>query len=137
MSDCFTRVLSLLVCRRRSPLWTTSSPRQRTRSLFRSCNITSHRIRRLPAQFGTLATRDMLDTLRTTLGHLIEGTPEGIIDHIRTYEAAGLDELMIDWFDLEDIQGLQVLAEEILPHVSTKPATLLLETVQATSRRRS
>jgi len=88
--------------------------------------------RLMPAQFGTLATREMLDTLWTTLGHLIEGTPQQIIDHIRTYEAAGLDELMIDWFDCDDIQGLQVLAEEILPHFSTKPATRLLETEPAT-----
>jgi alkanesulfonate monooxygenase SsuD/methylene tetrahydromethanopterin reductase-like flavin-dependent oxidoreductase (luciferase family) len=109
--------MDLVVC------WRDEAELERRIGIFR---------RLLPAQFGTLATRQMLDTLRTTLGHLIEGTPEAIIGQIRTYEAAGLDELMIDWFDLDDIQGLQVLAEEVLPHVSTNPATLRPERLRAT-----
>ncbi len=87
--------------------------------------------RLLPTQFGALATRDMLEAVRTTLGHLIDGSPAAIVDYIRAYESAGLDELMIDWFDLDDPDGLRVLAEEILPHVSTKLQTRVLESVWA------
>jgi len=62
---------------------------------------------------------------------LIDGSPAAIVDYIRAYESAGLDELMIDWFDLDDAEGLRVLAEEILPHVSTKLQTRVLESVWA------
>ena len=37
------------------------------------------------------------------------------MDQIRAYDAAGMDELMVDWFDCDDLEGLHVLADEILP----------------------
>ena len=36
-------------------------------------------------------------------------------------QAAVLDELIIQWFGMEDLAGLQLLAEQVLPHVATQP----------------
>jgi alkanesulfonate monooxygenase SsuD/methylene tetrahydromethanopterin reductase-like flavin-dependent oxidoreductase (luciferase family) len=45
----------------------------------------------------------------------ITGTPDEVIAQLRTYIAAGVDELVIQWFDPADVEGLQFLAEEVLP----------------------
>ena len=79
--------------------------------------------RRLRPDLATLATTELLEALRTWLGHIIDGPPETIAQEIRAYEAAGVQEIMIDWFQLDDLEGLQVLAEEVLPAVTTSTAT--------------
>jgi alkanesulfonate monooxygenase SsuD/methylene tetrahydromethanopterin reductase-like flavin-dependent oxidoreductase (luciferase family) len=81
--------------------------------------------RLLPAQFATLTTIELRDKVRSVLGNMIDGTPGEIVDQIRAYVVAGLDELMIDWFDCDDLEGLQVLAAEVLPQVAaTAPGPL-------------
>jgi F420-dependent oxidoreductase-like protein len=50
-----------------------------------------------------------------TAGGAIVGTPEGVIRRIRDYEAAGVQELMLQRLDLDDIDGLQALADTVLP----------------------
>jgi F420-dependent oxidoreductase-like protein len=47
----------------------------------------------------------------------IAGTPDSAIEQIKTYERAGAQELMLQWFDLDDIDGLRGFAESVLPHV--------------------
>jgi alkanesulfonate monooxygenase SsuD/methylene tetrahydromethanopterin reductase-like flavin-dependent oxidoreductase (luciferase family) len=49
--------------------------------------------------------------------HPITGSPSTVIERIKAYEAAGLDELIVQWFDVTDLEGLQVLAENVLPHL--------------------
>src|SRR5947209_17937960 len=73
--------------------------------------------RLLPTQLANVTTMELRDRLRAMLGHMIDGTPQDIIEQVRAYEAAGLDGLMIDWFDCEDLEGLQVLAAEVLSTV--------------------
>ena len=68
-----------------------------------------------PAQFANLTPMEIRDALRKFVSRIIEGTPADIVDQIHAFEAAGMDELMIDWFDCDDLEGLQVLATEILP----------------------
>ena len=48
-------------------------------------------------------------------GRAIIGTPAMLIEQIRAYENAGADELVLQWFDLDDIDGLRELAASILP----------------------
>jgi len=78
--------------------------------------------RLLPAQLADVTTMELRDRLRTMLGHMIDGAPEDIVNQIRGYEAAGLDELMIDWFDCDDLEGLEVLAAEALTFLATPAA---------------
>jgi alkanesulfonate monooxygenase SsuD/methylene tetrahydromethanopterin reductase-like flavin-dependent oxidoreductase (luciferase family) len=61
----------------------------------------------------------VLDGLRTLVrGWVVAGTPEEIAAELRKYATAGLQELMIDWFDFDDLEGLQVLAEEVSPRLA-------------------
>jgi len=63
----------------------------------------------------------MLTPLLNSVGasfNPIVGTPDSVLQQINAYAAAGVDELIIQWFDVEDVEGLQVYAEEILPHLN-------------------
>lgn len=42
------------------------------------------------------------------------GTPSMFADQIAELEAAGLERIMIQWIDLEDLDGLQLLAQAVL-----------------------
>ena len=75
--------------------------------------------RRLRPDFAALAPTELLEALRTSLGHVVDGVPEAIVEAIRAYEAAGVQEIMIDWFDVDDVEGLQVLADEVLPRLAS------------------
>ena len=47
----------------------------------------------------------------------IVGTPEMIVEQINAYGKAGADELILQWFDLDDIEGLRAFAASVLPQV--------------------
>ncbi len=59
---------------------------------------------------------DIVHTI-TTQHHEIAGTADMIIEQIKTYAAAGVEELMLQWFDIDDIDGLRAFAASVLPHV--------------------
>lgn len=48
---------------------------------------------------------------------LIVGTAEQIVKQLDGYAEAGADRVMLQWLDLDDMDGLQSLAEEVLPRV--------------------
>jgi alkanesulfonate monooxygenase SsuD/methylene tetrahydromethanopterin reductase-like flavin-dependent oxidoreductase (luciferase family) len=55
----------------------------------------------------------------------IVGTPEEVVAQIRAYADAGITELAVHWFGVDDLEGLQVLADEVLPYlgpVTPEPA---------------
>jgi len=74
-------------------------------------------IRQLFPDLGALPFDALLDALRDMFGAMIVDTPEGVIHRIRAYADAGVEELIIQWFGVEDLEGLQILAEQVLPHV--------------------
>ena len=39
-----------------------------------------------------------------------------IIEQINAYGKSGADELILQWFDLDDIDGLRAFATSVLPH---------------------
>jgi F420-dependent oxidoreductase-like protein len=49
--------------------------------------------------------------------HRIVGTADMVITQIAAYAAAGVEELMLQWFDLDDIEGLRAFAEQVLPRL--------------------
>jgi alkanesulfonate monooxygenase SsuD/methylene tetrahydromethanopterin reductase-like flavin-dependent oxidoreductase (luciferase family) len=59
----------------------------------------------------------LLDKLREWSALI--GTPEQIVTQIHAYEAAGIAELSVQWPDVDDVEGLEVLAREVLPHLAT------------------
>jgi alkanesulfonate monooxygenase SsuD/methylene tetrahydromethanopterin reductase-like flavin-dependent oxidoreductase (luciferase family) len=44
-------------------------------------------------------------------------TPEELIHTMADYATAGADEIMLQWFGVDDIDGLELLAEHVLPRV--------------------
>lgn len=48
---------------------------------------------------------------------VLVGTPDQIITQIRSYIAAGAQEIMVQWLDLDDMDGLHAFAATILPHL--------------------
>jgi F420-dependent oxidoreductase-like protein len=46
---------------------------------------------------------------------LVVGTAGEIKEQLRSYEDAGVDRIMLQWLDLDDIDGLEAMANSILP----------------------
>ncbi|MCK6579049.1 MAG: TIGR03560 family F420-dependent LLM class oxidoreductase [Anaerolineae bacterium] len=49
-------------------------------------------------------------------GRIIAGTPSMIVDQIGAYVDAGVERFMLQWLDLDDIPGLELMAQKVLPH---------------------
>jgi len=49
---------------------------------------------------------------------LIVGTGGEIVDQLGEWEEAGVQRIMLQWLDLDDIDGLEALAQAVLPQVS-------------------
>ena len=75
------------------------------------------RFRELFPELADMSLDAVLDDLRTSFTNMIVGTPDEIIGAIRAYAHAGVEELIIQWFGVQDLEGLQVLAKQVLPHV--------------------
>jgi F420-dependent oxidoreductase-like protein len=59
------------------------------------------------------------DELRLN-GRGIAGTPSMIVDQIGAFVEAGVERFMLQWLDLDDIAGLELMAQVVLPHFHTK-----------------
>jgi alkanesulfonate monooxygenase SsuD/methylene tetrahydromethanopterin reductase-like flavin-dependent oxidoreductase (luciferase family) len=46
------------------------------------------------------------------------GTPEDVAARMREYAAAGVEELILSWYDTEDVEGLELLARHVLPRIA-------------------
>ncbi len=75
-------------------------------------------IRRAFSGFGGAPDPALLGFLRSTFG-MIDGAPEHVIEQLKRYATAGADELIVQWFSMDDIEGLEILASDILPQVTT------------------
>lgn len=47
---------------------------------------------------------------------LVIGTPDEAIARLRAYADAGAEELIIQWSDANDLAGLRLIAQEVMPH---------------------
>jgi F420-dependent oxidoreductase-like protein len=52
-----------------------------------------------------------------TQEHEIVGTPNMVLEQIKAYASAGVEELMLQWLDLDDIDGLRAFARSVLPYL--------------------
>jgi len=67
------------------------------------------------AEWANLPLDALLDIMRNGFKGIV-GSPEAVVEQIKAYGAAGVEELVGMWGN-EDIEGLQLLAEEVLPHL--------------------
>ncbi len=49
---------------------------------------------------------------------LIVGTPEMVLPQLQAYAEAGIDRLMLQWLNLDDLQSLIDFSKEVLPEYS-------------------
>lgn len=59
-----------------------------------------------------------LDELRGG-GKTIAGTASMVIDQIGAYVDAGVERIMLQWLALDDLDGIEALARDVLPHFHT------------------
>lgn len=69
---------------------------------------------RLQTAYANLSTDDLLDAVRMRMKGIV-GTPAEVAAQLRAYEAAGIGEIMIQSFAVDDPEGWQVIADEVLP----------------------
>jgi len=69
----------------------------------------------LPVLAG-MSDEDTLSHLRDKMGAIV-GTPDEVVPRIRAYAEAGAQEAMLQWFTLGDVDGLETLAELVMPSV--------------------
>ena len=49
---------------------------------------------------------------------VIVGTPQQMIDQMRQLHMAGLERIMLQWIDLDDIEGIEIIARQVLPELT-------------------
>jgi len=81
----------------------------------RDTNELERRLRETPG-FAGQSLESVLEALKASR-LAIAGTPDMIIEQIHAYENAGADEVMLQWLDLDDIDGLRAFAASVLPHL--------------------
>ncbi|HEX8033431.1 MAG TPA: TIGR03560 family F420-dependent LLM class oxidoreductase [Ktedonobacterales bacterium] len=59
---------------------------------------------------------EVVQLVHTTRQALV-GTPDQVIAQLRSYIAAGAQEIMVQWLDLDDMDGLRAFATSVPPHV--------------------
>lgn len=75
------------------------------------------RVRHLAARDPGATPRALLDALVGRSPSVIHGTPDQVIEQIQAYGRAGVEEIMVQRMDLDDLEGLQIIAEEVLPNL--------------------
>ncbi len=60
----------------------------------------------------------IIDNVRPMMLSVIAGTPEAVIQQINEYAAVGVEELMIQWGAFDDLEGLALLSEHVLPQIA-------------------
>jgi alkanesulfonate monooxygenase SsuD/methylene tetrahydromethanopterin reductase-like flavin-dependent oxidoreductase (luciferase family) len=73
------------------------------------------------AGFAPLPQDQVLEQLRTEWMAIV-GTPDEIVAQMQAYEAAGIVELSMQWPGVDDIEGLEIVATEVLPRLRATAA---------------
>lgn len=69
-------------------------------------------------QFAPMSTPEILEFYRTSMGGIL-GTPDEVNQQLGAYASAGVEEFIVSWFGIDDIEGLEIVAEHVLPNFST------------------
>ena len=73
--------------------------------------------RSFPGWFGPMTNDQILDVLRSVFKAHV-GTPESVVEHLRGFADAGVEEVMIAFFTPDATECLELIAEQVLPHVA-------------------
>ncbi len=64
---------------------------------------------------ASIPTADLPAALRA--GHWLVGTPADVVAQIRALAAEGVERIMLQLFDQEDLDAIHLVAEQVLPHL--------------------
>lgn len=64
-------------------------------------------------EFAAMPIMELAATMRNSAS--VVGSRAEIIEQLRAYAEAGVEELVLQWFDPQDVEGLEIFAQEILP----------------------
>ena len=76
--------------------------------------------RRWPG-WETLPAEQLMATMRRE-DHAIIGSPDEVVAQLRAYGEAGIAEVSVQWYDAEDLEGLELLANSVLPRLGPTTA---------------
>jgi alkanesulfonate monooxygenase SsuD/methylene tetrahydromethanopterin reductase-like flavin-dependent oxidoreductase (luciferase family) len=48
---------------------------------------------------------------------VIVGTPQQMAEQLHQLEQAGVQRVMLQWIDLDDIEGLEIISQKVLPEL--------------------
>jgi len=71
-------------------------------------------LRRIAPFVANMPLDTLLDAWRQQSGGIVV-SPEALVAHMQALIAAGAEEIILEWTALDDIAGLQLIAEEVLP----------------------
>ena len=72
---------------------------------------------RMFPDYATMSPDDLAETVDSLFSAAIIGPPESIVERIQAYAEVGVEEVIVQWFGLDDIEGLQILAEQVMPQL--------------------
>jgi F420-dependent oxidoreductase-like protein len=72
------------------------------------------RLRPLVPHYAGKSTAEIAASLRSERNAIV-GTPDMLAEQIAAYAAAGVEELMLQWLEMDDIEGLRAFARSALP----------------------
>lgn len=67
----------------------------------------------------TLADQHLTDVSEAKEDGLVVGTPEMWTEQLHAYRDSGVQRIMIQWLELDNIEGLEIVARDVLPHFSS------------------
>lgn len=71
------------------------------------------RVERLRAKVPDKPPSEIVQMLRDSGGPIV-GTPEEVRAQLKAYADAGVQEIMLQWLDLDDVEGIEAFAQEVL-----------------------
>jgi alkanesulfonate monooxygenase SsuD/methylene tetrahydromethanopterin reductase-like flavin-dependent oxidoreductase (luciferase family) len=71
--------------------------------------------RRSMAAYANMSDDALLDALRGR--GAIMGSPDEVVEGIRVYGRLGIEEIMVQWFAKDDLEGLRRIADQVMPRV--------------------
>jgi alkanesulfonate monooxygenase SsuD/methylene tetrahydromethanopterin reductase-like flavin-dependent oxidoreductase (luciferase family) len=67
-------------------------------------------------ELASLSLEAALEAIQTEWG-AVAGSPEVVIQQIQAYARAGVEELILQWFHVDDVDGAEAFARHVLPRL--------------------
>jgi alkanesulfonate monooxygenase SsuD/methylene tetrahydromethanopterin reductase-like flavin-dependent oxidoreductase (luciferase family) len=76
-------------------------------------------LRSFDSDWTNMPITSIFEILRTNIKSLMWGTPTQVVQQFQQYAEAGVEELIIQWGAFDDLDGLKLLSEQVLPQTTS------------------